>query len=225
MTDSGLHRQLHDVVADRIRAAILDGELKPGEWLRQERLAQEYGVSQMPVREALKKLSVDGLVEHIPYRGVRVTEFSVEDVEDLYASRSFLEGLAARSAAQRISDDELAELKQLQARMTQKLAPADLAEYRELNRRFHTLIFSASRRAYLIRTLTQLWTTFPSMLYGNFARTANTPLPARDDTDLREHDDIIAALERRDAAEAQRLVQRHIDEAGHQLITALRAEQ
>jgi DNA-binding GntR family transcriptional regulator len=83
MAESSVHKQLHDVVAERIRTAILEGELRPGEWLRQERLAQEYGVSQMPVREALKKLAVDGLVEHVPYRGVRVIEFSPEDVSDL----------------------------------------------------------------------------------------------------------------------------------------------
>ena len=64
------HRQLRHWVADRLRSDILEGRLKPGEWLRQERLAQEHGVSQMPVREALKQLAAEGLVEHVPYRGV-----------------------------------------------------------------------------------------------------------------------------------------------------------
>ena len=77
------HRQLRKLVADQLRAAILDGRFKPGEWLRQERVAQELGVSQMPVREALKELAAEGLIEHVPYRGVRVVTLSVEDIEDL----------------------------------------------------------------------------------------------------------------------------------------------
>jgi ABC-type antimicrobial peptide transport system permease subunit len=89
------HKQLRSHVADRLRAAILDGELKPGDLLRQERLAQEIGVSQMPVREALKELAAEGLVEHVPYRGARVVKFSAEDIADIYAHPAFLEGRSA----------------------------------------------------------------------------------------------------------------------------------
>ena len=71
------HRQLRHAVYEYLRTAISDGTLKSGEWLRQKRIAEELGVSQMPVREALKELVSDGLVEHIPYRGVRVIEFSL----------------------------------------------------------------------------------------------------------------------------------------------------
>lgn len=217
------HKQLRHWVADRLRTAILEGNLKPGEWLRQERLAQEYGVSQMPVREALKELAAEGLVEHVPYRGVRVVEFCAEDVEDLYAQRAFLEGRAARAAAQHITAAELAELKELHAQMKKRLAPRYLAEYRELNRRFHRTICAASRRAYLIRTLNQLWDAFPSMLWSNFVQTANIPLPERDATDMQEHQAIITALEKRDANEAERLTRYHIETAGRQLAETLRA--
>lgn len=217
------HKQLRHWVADRLRAAILEGKLGPGQWLRQERLAQEYGVSQMPVREALKELAAEGLVEHVPYRGVRVVEFSAEDVEDLYAQRAFLEGRAARAAAQNITADELAELKELHAQMKKRLAPRHLAEYRDLNRRFHQTICAASRRAYLIRTLNQLWAAFPSMLWSNFVQTANIPLPERDATDMQEHEAIIAALEKRNAQEAERVMRYHIETAGRQLAETLRA--
>src|SRR5512142_89871 len=101
------HSQLQYLVAERLRVAILEGQFKPGEWLRQERLAQELGVSQMPIREALKALAAEGLVEHVPYRGVRVVEFVEEDIEDLYAHRCFLESRAARSAAKNITRAEL----------------------------------------------------------------------------------------------------------------------
>jgi DNA-binding GntR family transcriptional regulator len=218
------HRQLRNLVADKLRLAILNGEIKPGAWLRQERLAQEYGVSQMPVREALKELTAEGLVEHVPYRGVRVIEFSADDIADLYACRSFMEGMAARSAAANITSDELAELKALHSQMKVLLEAQVLLEYSELNRRFHRLIFSASRRAYLTRTLNQMWDAFPSMLWGNFARTASRPLPQRDLADIGEHEALIVALEKRDGEAAEHVARRHIEESGQHLVGALRGE-
>jgi DNA-binding GntR family transcriptional regulator len=218
------HRQLRNFVADKLRTAILNGEIKPGDWLRQERLAQEYGVSQMPVREALKELTAEGLVEHVPYRGVRVIEFSADDISDLYACRSFMEGMAARTAADNITAEEIAELKSLQIQMKASLEPQVLPEYSELNRRFHKLIFNASRRAYLSRTLNQMWDSFPSMLWGNFARTADQPLPQRDKADIEEHEAMIVALEQRDGTAVERLTRHHIEESGQHLVSALRGE-
>jgi len=112
------HKQLRGWVADRLRADIHEGRIQPGEWLRQERIAQEYGVSQMPVREAFKELVAEGILEQYPYRGVRVVQISVADVEDLYATRSFLEGRAARVAALNITDEELQELKNIHDQLT-----------------------------------------------------------------------------------------------------------
>ena len=219
------HRQLHHLVADRLRNEILEGRLKPGEWLRQERIAQEHGVSQMPVREALKQLAAEGLVEHVPYRGVRVVQFSAEDVEDLYACRAFIEAMAARLAAVQITDSELEELAELHERMLRCRTPEDLAEYRELNRRFHTLIFSASRRSYLVRTLAQLWAAFPTMLWSNIPRIALSSVPGRDEPDAAEHAEIVAALAARDPERAGRAVRRHIESAGGMLVAAMRTQE
>jgi DNA-binding GntR family transcriptional regulator len=216
------HKQLRRWVADRLRADILEGRLRPGEWLRQERLAQEYGVSQMPVREALKELAAEGLVEHVPYRGVRIVTFTVADVEDLYAIRSDLEGRAARAAALRITPEELAELKAMYEQMKLCQSPDDLRRYREINRRFHLYIIAASKRPYLIRTLTQMWDVFPTMLWSNFAVTAARSLPARDQMDWQEHEAILQALEQHDGARAEELMREHIQSAGRELIAFLR---
>lgn len=216
--DSPPHRQLHNIVADQIRTAILDGHYKPGEWLRQERVAQEFNVSQMPVREALKQLIAEGLVEHVPYRGARVVEFPPGDVEDLYALRAFLESRAAGFAATQITPEEIAELKQLHIEIEKYSAPRDVLKYRELNRRFHGLIFTASRRAYLIRALNQLWAAFPTMLIGNYSRTASQPLHGRDNIDLPEHDAIITALEQGDATAAENAMRAHIESVMRELI-------
>ncbi|MGL4649096.1 MAG: GntR family transcriptional regulator [Caldilineaceae bacterium] len=224
MTDSlngSLHRQLPRLVADKVRTAILDGVFKPGEWLRQERLAQQYGVSQMPVREALKELASEGLVEHVPYRGVRVISYSPHDVEDLYAHRAFLEGRAAYFAAGRVTPDELQALRATRDAMARTMAPEQIVAYRELNRRFHQMVAEAGGRPYLTRTLVHLWETLPTMLLGNFARTARAPLGDRDDADVREHDAIIAALAAGDAAAAQVAMVQHIASAGRELIAAI----
>jgi len=218
------HRQLRSKVADRLRAEVLQGQLKPGEWLRQERLAAEQGVSQTPVREALRQLAAEGLVEHVPYRGIRVVEFSIEDVEDLYSARAVLEGKAARFAAVNITDDELRSMRELFDRMCRCKTPDDLVEYRDLNRRFHAAIFNASRRAFLVRTLAQIWSAFPTMLWSNVPRVATESVPERDEPDIEEHTAILVALERHDPDAAERAVRRHIEAAGGTLLAAMRAQ-
>ena len=223
-TAASAHKQLPQRVADRLRLDILEGRLKPGDWLRQERLAQEHGVSQMPVREALKQLAAEGLVEHVPYRGVRVVQFTAEDVEDLYECRAFIEGLAARAAAEAIDSETLEELRRLYDRMVACHAPDEIAEYRELNRRFHALIFAASGRSYLVRTLAQLWAAFPTMLWNNVPRVAVDSLPYREAPDAEEHGAIIAALAARDGAAAEAAMKRHVAEAGVALVGAMRAQ-
>jgi DNA-binding GntR family transcriptional regulator len=219
------HTQLQHLVAERLRTFILEGQLKPGQWLRQRQLAEELNVSQMPVREALKELVAEGLVEHIPYRGVRVVGFTPDDVADLYIHRGFLEGLACRAAALHITDEELDRLRTLQIQMAEKSAPDYLVEYRVLNSQFHQAIFAASRRPYLMRTLRQMWDTFPTMLLSSFVYTAHHPLPERDTVDIQEHRAILSALEKHDPDQAERLMRHHIESAGRDLVMMLKARQ
>lgn len=222
--ESARHRQLNVQVSEQIRLSILRGEYQPGTWLRQQHIAAHLGVSQMPVREALKQLTAEGLVEHIPYRGVRVIKISPEDVADLYAHRNFLESRAAAQAALHVRQEELAALWQLHEQMGRNDAPEMIAEYRRLNRQFHELIFHASRRPYLIRTLNQLWSTFPTMLWGNFVQTAVASLPARDATDQSEHAAILYALEAGDPRAAEQAMCRHIEAVATELIAVLAQE-
>jgi DNA-binding GntR family transcriptional regulator len=224
LSDVPSHKQLRNVVAEQMRAAILNGHYKPGEWLRQERLAQDFGVSQMPVREALKELAAEGLIEHVPYRGARVIVFSINDVLDLYCHRAFLESRAASIAAEVITPEEITVLEGLQVEMEANSAPEVVAKYRELNRRFHQQVYTSSRREYLIRTLTQMWAAFPTMLIANFAATAVQPLPERDAVDVAEHKAIIAALKSRDSSAAEQSMKSHILVTAENLIGLLKAQ-
>jgi len=218
------HLQLNKKVSDHIRGAILDGDFQPGEWIRQKRIADELGVSQMPVREALKRLAAEGLVEHIPYRGVRVVTFSIEDIADLYAQRAYLESRAAKAAADWITAKELADLSDLQAQMEQNLNPEKVYEYRDLNRRFHQIIYRSSRRNYLIRTLDQMWLAFPNMLFTHFLQTSSLPLPRKEETDIEEHRLIIARLQKGDGEGAEQIVLQHILASGDAFIDILDAK-
>lgn len=214
-------RQLRQWVLDRLRSDILEGRLKPAEWLRQERLAQEYGVSQTPVREALKQLAAEGLVEHVPYRGIRIVTFSLQDVEDLYSCRAAIEGMAARFAAERVTDDEIAEVQALHAKMTACRMPDGLPEYREFNRRFHETVTCASRRSLMVRIIGQLWSAFPTMLWSNIPGIALTSVPERDDPDAAEHAEIIAALAAHDPDRAEAAVRVHIESARRALVDSM----
>jgi DNA-binding GntR family transcriptional regulator len=201
--------QLRHLIAERLRAAILANAFKPGDWLRQEQLAQQFGVSQTPVREALQDLVGEGVVERVPYRGIRVIEFTLTDLRDLYACRAFMEGIAARYAAQHITPQEIAALKRLVDEMATAFARKKWNEYRELNRQFHQGIYATSRHPFLTRTLNQLWTAYPTMLLSNFPG----PIRKRRTLNTREHLAIINALETRDATRAERLIRAHIEES------------
>jgi len=224
-TDSESPKQLRDWVEEQLRDAILSGAFESGTWLRQQHLADELGVSQMPIREALKELAAQGLVEHVPYRGMRVVAFSPDDVVDLYAHRSFLEGRAAAAAAAHITPETVAELQRLLDEMNGHMAPEELNVYRDLNRRFHEAVFEASRRPYLIRTLRQMWEAFPTMLWSTFPDVASSSLSERDEADSWEHRAILAALAQEDMEEAERRVREHIETAGRHLVAFLKSRE
>jgi GntR family transcriptional regulator, rspAB operon transcriptional repressor len=216
------HRQLRDFVVERIREQIAQGKLSPGEWLRQERLAAELGTSYTPIREALKQLEAEGLVEHVPYRGVRVVAFSADDVEDIYTMRAALEGLAAAGAAERLTAEQLAALRSMHEQMVTHTGSEHLQLNRELNRQFHQAIIEASGRTYLIRILRMIWTWSPTMLWSQFVEPAVEADATDQADDNREHGLILAALEGRDAQAAERLMRRHIDRAWRALAAHLK---
>lgn len=215
------HQPLADAVFESLRQAIIDGRLPAGQWLRQETLASELGVSQMPVREALKRLVAEGLAVAIPYHGVRVVEFSAKDVVDICTSRLVLEGLAARFAASLITSDELDDLKRSLEEASQYTAQHQMSKRREMNERFHLAICQASDRQYLVRLIETLWSWFPSvMLYEGMYR-QEAFLPDRLEREMKEHWTIVAALEKRDPAEAEAATRTHIRNLSQELTELL----
>jgi DNA-binding GntR family transcriptional regulator len=215
------HHTLADTVYHQLRDAIIDGRLEAGQWLRQEALSQELGVSQMPVREALKRLVAEHLAIRIPYRGVQVVEFAPKDIIDMLTIRAVLEGLVARFAAPLITPELLNRLKQNLDQAEKLTRQGQMAERRQWNTEFHLTICRACERRFLIHQVEALWGWFPSvMLYEGLRRQQELSL-VRLERESREHRAILAALERRDARKAEEEARRHIQNLSEELADVL----
>src|SRR5258708_29634166 len=145
------------IVRERIREAILSGELPAGSRLDQAQLANDLQVSLVPVREALKALDDEGFVKIIPRRGAFVADTSTKDIEDLYFARQILEGQTAYNAAVHLSEDNLDTLQGLMHKMTAELQHHDYVAFMTSNRHFHFTIYNAVGNQYLVNMITALW--------------------------------------------------------------------
>jgi len=215
---------LADAVFEALRKAIRDGRLSPGEPLRQEALANELGVSQITVREALNRLVGEGLCVRVPYKGVRVIAPSPEDWEDIYAIRGLLEGLAAELAAGRITTEELARMRELLPATIVSPDPESVESAREANREFHAIAIQASGRRFLIQVLNQIWDWFdPLILYAR-TLTSEEGSDIRQrlgEADRRQHTRLLEALEAGDGPLARQVVAEYVDQAWHNLASIL----
>ncbi len=201
MTD----RSLSEVVTERIRGRILDGTLKPGERLVEDRLSAELGVSRVPVREALRGLSAEGLVTLLPRRGATVVEVTPESVAELVEVRALLEGLNARLAAQRHDPEIVAQLKETLVRGNEAAKTGTAEELARLNAEFHERLAEASRNSVLSDVMRGLRER------TSIAFAINGRARAREDWE--EHASVLAAVIAGDAELAALLANRHVQNA------------
>lgn len=209
-----------DIAADLIRARILDGTLAAGERLKEDELAAQLDVSRTPVREALRKLASEDLVVLEAKRGARVRSYAPEELDDLYRLRAVLEGYAARRAAERIGADELALLEKSVDRFTRlanrkRISAGDLAAENEV---FHAGVLRAAaddRLAGMARSVIHLPLVYKAYVWYS---------PQQRRMSAHYHQEVLAALRRRDAERAAIVMQEHVYEARDQLLGALAAE-
>jgi DNA-binding GntR family transcriptional regulator len=206
LTEDDLRRHGRgEAIALRLRDAICDGVLRPGERLTEAGLAKMLGVSRTPVREAIEKLLVEGLLSNSPSRGVVVTELNRSQVIQIYALRGVLEGAAANFAAQHASEAEIDELRSVHERIATLLGAPD--RLMAANRQFHHAIYSAAHNEYLIEAASRLADTL-SLLPGTTYSAAGRPQTAQ-----AEHAAIVDAIARRDAQAAEARAREHIENA------------
>jgi len=210
-------------VLERLRALILTGEYGPEERLVEEQLAERLGVSRTPVRQALTMLEAEGLVEIAPNRGATVCSFSIEDVWDIYDLRAVLEGHAARRAAGRIGNSELARLREVTGEM-EGLAgrfedhEEEIRTLVGLNQEFHGIIVEASRNRRLQRLINRT-VEIPLMFKAFFWYTPHERIISN-----HYHRQILEALEKGDADRAEIIMREHVYEGRDFVIGALKED-
>ena len=204
---------LRDVVFNTLRKAILRGELKPGERLMEIQLANKLGVSRTPIREAIRKLELEGLVLMIPRKGAEVAQITEKNMQDVLEVRKALEELSVQLACERITPEQVEEMKMAAEDFRKVLKSGDVTKIAEADVKFHDIIFAATNNQRLITLLNNL----REQMY-------RYRLEYIKDEDKRqillvEHDHLIRALEKRHVDEARRAAREHID---NQEITILK---
>jgi DNA-binding GntR family transcriptional regulator len=195
---------LHRAVVQRLRALIVEGRIPPGQKLNERELAERLQVSRTPLREALKLLTAEGLVEHLPNRGAIALKLSADDVTHAFEVMATLEGLSGELACARISDAEVAELQALNFEMRAHHARRDLPAYYRINARIHQGINRAARNPVLGEIYDRLNARLQALRFrSNFDSD-------KWDAAVREHDAMIEALAARDGARLRRILVDHM---------------
>ncbi len=193
----------HVYVRETLRQDILNGVLPGGARLAQTEIAKQLGVSTTPVREALRDLASEGLVTIDPHRGGFVMELNRDDVSEIYELRHHLEPMAVRIAVPLLSDEVIDQLDQLSAEMSET---SHLSTWVELNREFHTSIYEASGRPRLISIIASLQDASVMAVGARLAHASGVREEAN-----HEHEELVEAIRARDADEAVRILQIHLD--------------
>jgi DNA-binding GntR family transcriptional regulator len=208
-------RPLHDEVTLRLRDMIVEGRLVPGERVNEAALCEQLGVSRTPLREALKILASEGLVDLLPRRGARVAAMGAEELGELFEVLSGLERTAAELAAARVAEEDLARLHRLQERIEQHHAARNRHDYSHDNHALHEAIVALSGNTVLKEVHERLMTRVRRARYMALLS------QERWDESVAEHADILAALEARDARRAGEMMHQHVARTGEVVRAAL----
>ncbi|MGN0398891.1 MAG: GntR family transcriptional regulator [Blautia sp.] len=202
MTANG--KSLRGQVFDKIRSDILKGRYQNGDELVECTIGKELGVSRTPVREAIRQLELEGLVQLIPNKGAFVTGISANDVRDIYLIRSRLEGLAARMAAEHISPEQLAEMEETIVLSDYHVKKEHFEQVCEMDGKFHKLLYAASGSRILEHTLTDFHQ------YVQRVRMASIMNRMRMQKSNHEHEEILEAIRNRNGDQAEKVAAEHI---------------
>lgn len=196
---------MHSEVADRLRELIINGEIPARERLNERLLSERFNISRTPLREAIKILSLEGLVELLPNRGAVVTELTLREVEELFQVVGSLEALAGELACARATNKDLAEVSALHFEMAEHFQNGDRPEYYRLNQRIHQKIVGCAQNTELAKVYSNLSLRLDRARYmANFSQ-------ERWAQAMKEHENILNALQKRDSAALKTILKEHLD--------------
>ena len=210
---------LRDVVFNTLRQAILRGELKPGERLMEIQLANKLGVSRTPIREAIRKLELEGLVLMIQRKGAEVADISEKSLRDVLEVRKALEELAVQLACDKITKEEIEDLKKAAEDFKKILKSRDITEIAEADVRFHDIIFMATDNQKLVQLLNNLREQMYRFRVEYLKNEEVHPQL------IAEHEKIIEHIMERDKAKASAIVSEHINNQVEGVIDIIRTKQ
>jgi DNA-binding GntR family transcriptional regulator len=210
---------LHEQVATRLRQMLVEGRVAPGAKLNERELCEVLQVSRTPLREAIKMLAAEGLVELVPNRGAIAVSLTEEDVRHTFELMAALEALSGELAAQRITDEELAELRALHFEMLAAYTRGDLSAYYAINSRIHRAINAAARNPVLSHTYDQVNARLQALRFRS-----------NQDGDkwkraVKEHEKMIEALSARDGAALRNVLLTHLNNKREVVLAQLREQQ
>lgn len=199
-----------EVALQTLRAALVQGDIRPGERLYVGKLSKELGMSPTPVREAIRTLQAEGLITHEPHRTGSAATLEASDIEELYMLRALLEGKATELAAARFGDGELERLEGLQVELVAAFRADDMQRFTQTNADWHFALYTAARSRWLSEFIVRLWVRVP------WDRTWVEP--GRCQRSVDEHVAIMSALKDRRAEEAGLLMSRHVISGSESLL-------
>ena len=206
---------LRDVVFNNIKDGILTGRLRPGERLLENQLAEELRVSRTPIREALRMLEIENLVDLIPRKGAQVKKMSEKDIKDVLEIRKVLEELASGIAAENITKQEIAELKKLHRDFVEAFERGDREAVLEADTKFHDVIFNTTKNDKLIQIISNISIQIYRYRIAYLKLLTNISVPNQ------QHLDLIKAFERRDAKKAREVSGEHIEDQAQEILKSL----
>jgi DNA-binding GntR family transcriptional regulator len=195
---------LHDQVAGRLRQMLVEGRIPPGAKLNERELCEVLEVSRTPLREAIKMLAAEGLVELLPHRGAIAVELDEQAVRNTFEVMGGLEALSGELAAQRISDAELAEIRAMHFEMMAAFTRRDLPSYYRLNARIHSAINAAAKNPVLSATYERINARLHALRFRSNQDEQKWKVA------IREHDEMIEALAARDPVAMRRVLATHL---------------
>ncbi len=193
------HLTLREKIVDAVRDDIIKGRLKAGQKISEAEIANRYGISRTPVREAFRQLATEGFLQLMPRRGVMVACLSEKDVIEFYELKSLLEGYAARIAVGRIQEKDIQRMEMLNDQMAKLHQRGELKKIAKIHNEFHNILLEASGNEQLQNTVSQLCNRFQRF-------TILLALAGKNMEAVTQHQEIIDALKKRDANQAEALV-------------------
>ncbi len=211
-TSKEKHPTLREKILEALRDAIISGNISSGSRISEPELAERFGISRTPIREAFRQLASEGYLTIRPRKGAVVTAYNPKDISEFYAIKSILEGYAARLACNRLSDKDIDRLEQINAKLSELSAQGDVKLFFKTHNDFHDLFIKAADNEKLREMISTLVSRFQRL------RLTSMSLPGRMDISMQEHKKIISAFRNRDCDQAELLVRENAEYGGKVLL-------